>query len=187
MGKLSVFNFMTLNGYFKGPNDDTSWHQHGNEEEGEFAAEGAQSDSILLFGRKTYDMMASFWPTPMAAKNMPEVADGMNKSEKIVFSKTLKNATWNNTRIIKNNIVEETKKLKSSSPKNMTILGSGSILTQLAEAGLVDTYMFMLDPLALGDGTPIFKGIGLKLELKLTETRSFKSGRLLLTYQPIKK
>ena len=69
----------------------------------------------------------------------------------------------------------------------MTILGSGSILTQLAEAGLVDTYMFMLDPLALGDGTPIFKGIGIKLELKLTETRSFKSGRLLLTYQPVRK
>ena len=187
MGKLSVFNFITLNGYFKGPNDDTSWHQHGNEEEGEFAAEGAQSDSILLFGRKTYEMMASFWPTPEAAKNMPEVADGMNKSEKIVFSKTLKNASWNNTRIIKNNIVEETKKLKSSSPKDMTILGSGSILTQLAEAGLVDTYMFMLDPLALGDGTPIFKGIGTKLELKLAETRSFKSGRVLLTYQSIKK
>jgi len=187
MGKLSVFNFMTLNGYFKGPNDDTSWHQHGNGEEGEFAAEGAQSDSILLFGRKTYEMMASFWPTPLAAKSMPEVADGMNKSEKIVFSRTLKKATWNNTRIIKNNIVEETKKLKSTSPKNMTILGSGSILTQLAEAGLVDTFMFMLDPLALGDGTPIFNGIGIKLELKLTETRSFKSGRLLLTYQPTKK
>ena len=187
MGKLSVFNFMSLNGYFKGPNDDTSWHQHGNEEEGEFAAEGAQSDSILLFGRKTYEMMAGFWPTPQAAKNMPEVADGMNKSEKIVFSRTLKNATWNNTRIIKNNIVEEIKKLKASSPKDMTILGSGSILTQLAEAGLVDNYMFMLDPLALGDGTPIFKGIGHNLELKLSNTRSFKSGRLLLTYQSVKK
>ena len=187
MGKLSVFNFMTLNGYFKGPDDDISWHQHGNKEEGEFAAEGAQSDSILLFGRKTYEMMASFWPTSVAAKNMPEVADGMNKSEKIVFSRTLKNAAWTNTRIIKNNIVEEIRKLKSGSVKNMTILGSGSILTHLAEAGLVDTYMFMLDPLALGDGTPIFKGIGIKLELKLTETRSFKSGRLLLTYQPIKK
>ena len=69
----------------------------------------------------------------------------------------------------------------------MTILGSGSILTQHAEAGLVDNYMFMLDPLALGDGTPIFKGIGRNLELKLTNTRSFKSGRLLLTYQSIKK
>lgn len=187
MGKLSVFNFMTLNGYFKGPNDDTSWHQHGNEEEGEFAAEGAQSDSILLFGRKTYEMMAGYWPTPAAIKSAPAVADGMNKSEKIVFSRTLKNASWNNTRIVKNNIAEEIRTLKSSSSKNMTILGSGSILTQLAEAGLVDNYMFMLDPLALGDGTPIFKGIGHTLELKLTDSRSFKSGRLLLTYQSVKK
>jgi dihydrofolate reductase len=187
MGKLSVFNFMTLNGYFKGPNDDISWHQHGNPEEGEFAAEGAQSGSIILFGRKTYEMMASFWPTPEAAKSMPEVADGMNKSEKIVFSRTLKKANWNNTRIVSDNIVEEIKKLKTSSKKDMTILGSGSILTQLAEAGLVDTYMLMVDPLALGEGTPIFKGIGQKIELKLIETKSFKSGTVLLTYHPVKK
>lgn len=192
MGKLSVFNFMTLNGYFKGPNDDTSWHQHGNEEEGEFAAEGAQSDSIILFGRKTYEMMARFWPTDAALKSMPEVAEGMNKSEKIVFSRTLKSADpivigWKNTRIVKNNIVEEVKKLKVTSKKDMTVLGSGSVLTQLAEAGLVDTYMFMIDPLALGDGTPIFKGIGHKLELQLAETRTFKSGAVLLTYHPVKK
>ena len=150
MGKLSVFNFMSLNGYFKGPNEDTSWHQHGNQEEGEFAAEGAQSDSIILFGRKTYEMMASFWPTPEAVKNMPAIAEGMNKSEKIVFSRTLKKANWNNTRIIRNNIVEEIKKLKATSKKDMTILGSGSILTQLAEAGLMDSFQFMVDPIALG-------------------------------------
>ena len=94
MGKLSVFNFMTLNGYFKGLNDDIAWHKHGNEEEGEFAADGAQSDSIILFGRKTYEMMAGFWPTPDAIRNMPAVAEGMNKSEKIVFSRTLKIANY---------------------------------------------------------------------------------------------
>ena len=192
MGKLSVFNFMTLNGYFKGPNEDTSWHQHGNPEEGEFAAKGAQSDSIILFGRKTYEMMASFWPTDAALKSMPEIADGMNKSEKIVFSRTLKSADpivigWKNTRVVKNNIVEEVKKLKSASKKDMTILGSGSILTQLAEAGLMDSFQFMLDPIALGDGTPIFKGIGNKLDLKLTATRAFKSGAVLLSYESVKK
>jgi dihydrofolate reductase len=132
MGKLSVFNFMTLNGYFKGPNEDTSWHHHGNPEEGDFAADGAQSDSIILFGRKTYEMMADFWPTDAALNSMPEIAEGMNRSEKIVFSRTLRIAEWNNTRIVKNNIVEEIKKLKATSKKDMTILGSGSILTQLA-------------------------------------------------------
>ena len=123
---------------------------------------------------------------------MPEIAEGMNKSEKIVFSRTLKNADpivigWKNTRIIRNNIVEEIKKLKSTSKKDMTILGSGSILTQLAEAGLMDSFQFMLDPIALGDGTPIFKGIGNKLDLKLTATRAFKSGAVLLSYESVKK
>ncbi len=187
MGKLSVFNFMTLNGYFKGPNEDTSWHQHGNPEEGEFAAEGAQSDNIILFGRKTYEMMASFWPTPEAAKNMPDIAEGMNKSEKIVFSRTLKKANWSNTRIISDNIVEEIKKLKTTSKKDMTILGSGSILTQLAEAGLMDSFQFMVDPIALGKGTPIFHDVGKKLNLKLTSTRAFKSGAVLLSYESVKK
>ena len=187
MGKLTVFNFVTLNGYFKGPNDDTSWHQHGNEEEGEFAAEGAQSDSIILFGRKTYEMMAGFWPTPEAIKTMPAVAEGMNKSEKIVFSRTLKSADWNNTRIISTNIVDEVKKLKKTSKKDMTILGSGSILSQLAEAGLMDVFQFLIDPVALEEGVPIFKDIKHKLDLKLTSTRAFKSGAVLLSYESVKK
>jgi dihydrofolate reductase len=185
MGKLSVFNFITLNGYFKGPNDDTNWHQHGNEEEGDFAAEGAQSDNIILFGRKTYEMMAGFWPTTEALKIMPDVAKGMNKSEKIVFSRTLKKAEWNNTRVISNNIADEVKKLKTSSKKDMTILGSGSILTQLVDAGLVDSFQFMVDPIALGEGTPIFNGIKHKLDLKLTSTRPFKSGAILLSYESV--
>jgi dihydrofolate reductase len=187
MGKLSVFNFMTLNGYFKGPADDIAWHQHGNEEEGEFAAEGSQSDSIIMFGRKTYEMMAGFWPTEHAIKNMPAVAEGMNKSEKIVFSRTLKKAEWSNTKIISNNMVEEGRKLKIKSKKDMTILGSGSILTQLADAELIDSFQFMIDPIALGAGTPIFQGIKNQLNLKLTSTRAFKSGAVLLSYQYVNK
>ena len=183
MGKLSVFNFMTLNGYFKGPNEDVSWHQHGNEEEGEFAAEGARSDSIILFGRKTYEMMAGFWPTPDAINNMPAVAEGMNRSEKIVFSRTMKIAHWNNTKIISDNMVEEVKKLKTKSKKDMTILGSGSILAQLADAKLIDSFQFMIDPIALGEGIPIFQGIKHQLGLELTSTRAFKSGAVLLSYQ----
>ena len=183
MGKLSVFNFITLNGFYKGENNDTSWHQHGSGEEGEFAAEGAKSDSILLFGRVTYEMMASFWPTPAALQSMPEVANGMNASEKIVFSKTLKSTNWQNSRIISGNIIEETKKLKENTKKDLTILGSGSITSQFADAGLIDLYMFMLDPLALGKGTPIFNGVKQQVNLKLENTRTFKSGRILLTYQ----
>lgn len=184
MGKLSVFNFMTLNGYYKGPNGEINWHQHGGEE-AEYSAESLKAESMLLFGRVTYEMMASFWPTPDAMKSLPEVAEGMNKAEKIVFSRTMKKADWNNTRVISGNIVEEVKKLKESSPKDMTILGSGSILTQFAEAGLIDDYQFMINPVALGAGEPIFKGLKNILNLELISVKTFKNGILLLNYKPV--
>ena len=183
MAKLSVFNFTTLNGYYAGPNGDISWHVHGGEEN-KYAEEGANSESILLFGRVTYQMMASYWPTPMAAKDNPAVAEGMNKSEKIVFSRTLKQADWANTRIVKDNMIDEVKKLKRKRGADLTILGSASIVTQLAEAGLIDTYQIMVDPVALGSGAPLFKGMKEKLDLKLTSSRVFKSGVVLLVYEP---
>lgn len=184
MRKIAAFNFVTLNGYFEGPNRDISWHKHGAEENA-YAVEGLKSGGILLFGRVTYEMMESYWPTPMAMKDNPVVAAGMNKAEKIVFSRTLSKAGWNNTRLVKDNIVEEIRKLKQSPGKDMVILGSGSILTQFADEGLIDQYQFMIDPVALGDGTPIFKNIRQKLELRLISTRTFKSGTVLLTYQPM--
>jgi dihydrofolate reductase len=184
MRKLGVFNFMTLNGLYKGPNEDISWHRHG-EEESAFAAEGANARTTLVFGRVTYEMMASYWPTPMAHQNSPDVAKGMNESEKIVFSKTLKNPSWNNTKVISANIIEEMKKLKKTSGPDLTILGSGSLVTQFAEHGLIDDYQFMVDPVALGDGIPSFKGMSHKLDLKLTKTKVFKSGVVLLWYQPL--
>jgi dihydrofolate reductase len=186
MRKLTVFNFVTLNGYYKGPKGDISWHRHGAEEN-EYSVEGLKSGSTLLFGRVTYEMMASYWPTPVAIKNNPIVAAGMNNADKIVFSRTLKKVEWNNTRLVKDNIVEEIKKMKQLPGKDMTVLGSGSILTQFAEQGLIDEYQIMVDPVVLGDGTPIFKNIKHKMDLKLTRTRIFKSGVVLLCYQPVEK
>ena len=107
MRKLTMYNFITLNGFYKGLNEDISWHRHGGEEEG-FSVDSLQQDNILLFGRVTYQMMASFWPTPMAMESMPDVATGMNNAEKIVFSNSLDNAEWQNTTIINGDIVEET-------------------------------------------------------------------------------
>jgi dihydrofolate reductase len=129
-------------------------------------------------------MMAGYWPTPMAAQNDPSVAEGMNNSEKIVFSRTLKKTEWNNTRIISVNLIEEVRKLKKNG-KDMTILGSGSIVTLFAEHDLIDEYQIMVDPVAIGSGTPIFNNITNKLHLKLTGTRSFKSGVVLLSYEPM--
>jgi len=184
MGKLLVYNFVSVNGYFKGPNEDISWaHQNPSQKESEFASENAQGGAILLFGRKTYEMMVSYWPTPEARKNNAGVAEGMNKAEKIVFSKTLKKAGWNNTRIVSGNIEEEVKKLKRSE-KSITVLGSGSIVNQLVEAGLVDEFQLMVHPVAIEKGTAFLKDIRKKIDLVLTKTRSFKSGIVLLFYQP---
>ena len=184
MGKLNVFNFITLNGFYKGTGEDISWHRHGPEES-QYATEGAGSGRIILFGRKTYEMMAGYWPTPDAFKNNPGVAEGMNSSEKIVFSRTLKKAAWNNTRLIGDNITGEIRKMKKSSEKDLVILGSGSIVTQFADEGLIDEYLIMLDPVVLGDGSSIFKNIRRKLELRLVNSRVFKSGVVLLTYFPL--
>jgi dihydrofolate reductase len=184
MGQLSVFNFTTINGFYKGPGSDISWHHHGGEES-EYSADALSADNILLFGRVTYDMMAGFWPTPMAAESAPAVAEGMNKAEKIVFSNTIQKADWNNTRVMSGNIIEQLRRMKQTSAKDMTILGSGSILTQFAEAGLIDTYQLMIDPVAIGSGIPIFNNIKQNIDLELISSKVFKSGTVLLTYRPL--
>lgn len=185
MRKLSVFNFVTLNGFFKGPHEDISWHKNDDPEKNEYAEASLQHDSTLLFGRVTYEMMKSFWPTENAMKFMPVMAEGMNKAKKFVFSNTLKKADWNNTTIISGDLFKQVKQMKQEEGNDMTILGSGSIITQFAEKGLIDQYQFMIDPIAIGKGTPIFKNLKHDLELKLIGSKIFKSGVVVLTYEPL--
>lgn len=183
MATLTSFTFITLNGFYKDAGNGISWHDHGGSEEGQFSADNSQRDNILLFGRATYEMMASFWPTQMARESMPVVAKSINAAEKIVASRTLQAATWNNSRIIRTGLVDEVRKLKQGT-KDITVLGSGSLLSQLTDAGLIDAYSIMLDPLALGTGTPIFHNIQQTLKLRLKDSRVFKSGTVLLNYMP---
>jgi len=184
MSKLIVYNFVTLNGFFKGANEDISWAKKGSTEESEFAADNLKSGNILLFGRRTYEMMEKYWPTPEALKNDPIVAEGMNEAEKIVFSNSLEKANWKNTRIIKNDIVEEIKKMKKQNGKDMVLLGSGTIVNQFAEQGLIDEYQIMVHPVVIGEGTPLLKNIDHMMDLKLTVTKTFKSGVVLHCYKP---
>lgn len=181
MRKLSSFTFITLNGFYKGANEDISWHRHGGEE-ADYAKEGAQSESVLLFGRKTYEMMACYWPTPLALEQARGVAEGMNRSEKIVFSTTLQKADWQNTRIVASNLVAEVQELKQTPGNDLTILGSGSVITQLTDAGLIDEYQVMIDPVALGEGKVLFHNLQQTLNLKVTFSKVFNSGVVLLHY-----
>ena len=184
MRKISVFNFITLNGFYKGEQEDISWHRHGGEE-ATFAGEAANpaQPNALMFGRITYEMMARFWPTEAGESMNPQVAEGMNRSEKFVFSRTLTSAEWQGTKILKGDLVNETKSLKNSTGPDITILGSGSIVSQLASAGLIDSITLMVDPVVLGKGTSLFADLPEKLDLKLTNSRIFKSGVVLLNYQ----
>ena len=127
-------------------------------------------------------MMASFWPTPEAKKAYPIVADRMNALPKIVFSRTLDKVSWNNTGLLKGDLAGEVRKLKNQPGESMVILGSGSIVSQLAPAGLIDEYQFVVVPVALGKGRTMFEGIKEKQSLKLTGTRSFGNGNVFLTY-----
>jgi dihydrofolate reductase len=184
MRNLSVFNSVTADGYFTDKNGDMSWaHKQDDPEWNAFTAENAKSGGELLFGRVTYDLMASFWPTPAAAKMFPEVAEGMNKSPKVVFSRKMDQASWNNTRVIKGDLAEEIRKLKEAPGDGLVLMGSGSIISQIALAGVIDEYQMVVNPLALGKGRTMFDGIKDQLNLTLASTRAFKNGNVLLTYK----
>jgi dihydrofolate reductase len=181
MKKLSVYNFASLDGYFEGAQGDLSFGHHGPDA-GAYAVEMLSSDNALLFGRITYEMMASYWPTSVALDNDATMAAGMNGANKFVFSRTLSNATWQNTRILSGDLEHEVRSLKSSSSRDLTILGSGSIARQLAALGLIDEYEIMVNPILLGAGKSIFAGLERRLSLRLVATRTFSHGNVLLRY-----
>lgn len=183
MRKLTVFNSVSLDGYFTDSNNDISWAHGGNDPEFDAFVNGnASSGGTLLFGRITYDMMAGFWPTPQARAAMPTVADGMNAAEKIVFSRTMKDAGWNNTRVVSTDIVDEVRRLKNVQGSGMTIMGSGRIIAQLTQARLIDEYHLVEVPVVLGTGRTMFDGLDGRLPLKLIASRSFPGGRVVSSY-----
>jgi dihydrofolate reductase len=187
MRKLIVFNHVSLDGYFVDANGDMSWAKadHNDAEWNEFVSGNASGEGALVFGRVTYEMMAGFWPTPVAMEMMPAVAEGMNRMPKIVFSRALSEASWNNTNLVKGDLATEMRKLKQEPGPDMVILGSGSIVSQLAQEGLIDEYQIVVNPIVLGAGRTMFDGIKEKLRLKLTKSRAFNNGNVLLCYEPI--
>ncbi len=126
MRKLLVFNNVSLDGYFVDQKGDMSWAHNQDPEWNEFTEGNASGGGELLFGRKTYDLMAGFWPTPMAKKTLPVVAERMNDGPKIVFSRTMDKAEWNNTRLMKGDLAETVRKLKSEPGEGIAIMGSGT-------------------------------------------------------------
>ena len=183
MRKLTVFNSVTLDGYFVDTKGDMSWAHKDDPEWNGFVADNASGESVLLFGRVTYEMMASWWPTPQALQSMPVVAERMNSLQKVVFSRTLDRASWSNTRLVKSDPAAAIRQMKREPGDDLVILGSGSIVAQLAQEGLIDEFPIALNPIALGAGRTMFDGIRERLHLKLTQTRSFANGNVFLRYE----
>ena len=180
MRKLRVFESISVDGFFTGPGDDMSF-AHASGDDAEFAdwvSNNAGSGGELLFGRKTYQMMESFWPTPAAAQQMPRVAAGMNAARKYVASRSLE-PTWQNTQRLQGELVQAVTALKQAPGPDLTLLGSGSVAAQLGEANLVDEYLFVIVPIALGAGRSLFSHAK---RLRLVSQRAFRSGNLVVSY-----
>lgn len=188
MRKLIVFNNVSIDGYFVDAAGDMSWahNMRPDPEWQAYVASNASGDGELVFGRVTYEMMASFWPTPAALERMPEVAAGMNRARKVVFSRTLEKADWENTRLLKGDLATEVRKLKAESGGGMCILGSGTIVAQLAEAGLIDEFHNVVVPIVIGKGRTEFEGVTKRLDFDVLSARSFANGNVFTIYTPRK-
>ena len=181
MRKVVIFIMTSIDGYFEGPNGDLSWHNV-DAEFNDFAAKQLDEAGVLLFGRRTYDLMARYWPSDMAVTDDPLIAGRMNTKSKIVFSRSMEKAEWNNTQLIKGNLEAEILKLKQQPGKDLLLSGSANLAVSLIRQRLIDEFRIMISPVLLGHGTILFDGIKDHLKLKLLKTRTFKSGNVLLSY-----
>ena len=179
MRKLIMWNLVSLDGFFEGAKSwDLGWHESvwGDELE-RLSIDQLKSADMLLFGRVTYEGMAGYWPS---AKG--EVADRMNNIRKVVFSRTLEKASWNNTKLVKGNAAEEVAKLKEQNGKDLLIFGSANLSSTLMRHHLIEEYRLCIAPIVLGAGTPLFKASTETMKLKLIEARPLKSGGVILRY-----
>jgi len=185
MPQLIVFDHITLDGYFAGPNGDINFlrQRFKDDEFHSFAVENINAAGALLFGRVTYEVMVSYWPTAGAIQEEPEIAERMNSLPKFVLSRTLSCSSWNNTQFLNGDIASEVRKIKQSPGKRIAILGSGSIVAQLVPLGLIDEYEIVVNPVAIGRGRTLFENIVDQLTLRLTKSRTFRNGNVLLCYE----
>jgi dihydrofolate reductase len=190
MRKVYMFMVLSIDGYFEGPNHDLSWHKV-DDEFNRFAVDMLRGADLFIYGRRTYEVMEGAWPKmakdPNLSKENQEIAYRINNTNKIVFSKTLKGVeekeNWKNVRLFNEFKPEAIQDLKRQQGKNIWVGGSELALSFI-NAGLIDEFWFMVNPVAIGNGTPIFKGLEGKLELQLIRARTFKSGNVLLYYKP---
>lgn len=180
MRRILVSNYVTLDGLYAGPNGEIDWFIW-DDEMAQQAKNLIGAIDTILFGRVTYEGMAAFWPT--ATTEDPVIARAMNSLPKVVFSRTLHTVDWNNSRLIKGDLAAEVQKLKQQPGRDMVIYGSGQIVQALTNLGLIDRYLLFVNPIVVGAGKSLFEGVTNRPNLKLLQTKAFRSGVVLLDYQ----
>ncbi len=192
MRKLVVIEFLSLDGVMQAPGspdeDTEGGFQHGgwqtaysDEELGASAAKGMAGTGAYLFGRKTYEIMAAYWPT--APEDDP-FAGHLNNTDKYVASRTLQETKWQNSTLIEGDVAEEVARLKEQPGGSIAVLGSGDLVQTLVENDLVDEYNLMVSPIVLGSGKRLFRDSDQPRRLTLVDSQRTSAGTLMLRYQP---
>lgn len=188
MRKILVQEFMSLDGMMSDPHDEMRWvlELFNQEMEQEISRQQAQVDT-MIFGKKTYEIMANYWPHADPEEESQNTIDHMNQTQKIVLSHSLKQADWQNTSLWHSLDLEKIMELKNQAGKNIAIIGSAEIVRCFADQGLIDEYQLTLHPVILGEGKPLFRNWGLSpQDLKLVHSKSLSNGVVVLYYQPKK-
>jgi dihydrofolate reductase len=185
MRKLVLFMHVSLDGFVAGINGEMDWINV-NEEMFEVAGQQTKEADTALYGRATYQMMESYWPTagdqPGASKHDVEHSAWYNKVQKVVLSKTMKDHHQTNTKIISENTGDEIRKLKQEAGKNILVFGSPTAVHSLLEENLIDEYWLIINPILLVDGIPLFKKIRGRINLTLVSSKVFASKVVCLHY-----
>jgi len=182
MRKIIVSNLVSVDGFFEAPGQSLDWFSHGDDFF-DYSVSMLDEMDTILYGSTTYKQMAAFWPTPQGDV-LPAIQQRMNSLRKVVISNTLEKAEWENSVILNGNIATEVNKLKQQPGKNIVILGSGEIVSALTHLRLIDEYRLLVNPVILGAGTPLFKGVHNRLNLQLLQTKTLSSGTIILYYAP---
>ena len=185
MRRVILFMHTTLDGFVAGPNGEMDWINV-DDEMFDFAGKQTDQADTALYGRVTYEMMNGYWPTageqPNASKHDIEHSTWYNQVQKVVLSKTLHESGLTNTKIISDNLADNINELKNQEGKNILIFGSATASHSLFNEGLIDGFWLFVNPVVIGQGIPLFKGISETRKLKLIESKTYSCGVIGLHY-----
>jgi dihydrofolate reductase len=181
MRKIIFQMMVSLDGYYEGPNGDIDWHVV-DDEFNAYAHKLLDTLDGYIFGRKTYELMANYWPSEAALQDDPVTARYMNSLHKYVVSRSLKEVKWENSSLLGGDPAAEIIRLKQQPGKDLAIFGSSDLVVSLDQPRLIDEYRIFFAPVVLGSGKPLLAGIGHQIKLNLIESLVFKTGVVVNRY-----